>query len=348
MKHLKLRNLLMALVAVMALSSCHKDKNDATPTLGPGVYVLNQGGLNNNNGSLSFYSYTTKTASSDIYASANGAGLGDTPNDLKVYGSKLYIVVNVSNVLDVVDPKTGKLIKQISFGKKLPRSIAFYKNNAFVTSYDGTVSVIDTATFVTTKSITVGLNPEQLVVSNGKLYVANSGGLSPTLDKTVSVIDLNTLAVTKTINVITNPVEIAADSFGHVYVVSNGDFNTILSGITVIDNTTDAVISQTTTDVAYGSPFIVNNNSAYYITSSNKIVVYDVQKQTISSQSFVTDATTFKAPYGIGVSAVSGEVFISDAIDYKSNGTVTAFDKTGKKEYSFNAGINPANIVFMN
>lgn len=338
----------MAIVTVITLSSCHKDKNDATPTLGPGVYVLNQGGLNSNNGSLSFYSYTTKSATSDIYSSINAAGLGDTPNDLKVYGSKMYIVVNVSNTVDVVNPKTGKLIKQISFGKKLPRSIAFYKNNAFVTSYDGTVSVIDTATYVTTKSITVGLNPEQLVVSNGKLYVANSGGLSPTLDKTVSVIDLNTLAVIKTINVITNPVEIAADSFGHVYVVSNGDFNTILPGITVIDNTSDTVISQTATDVAYGSPFIINNSSAYYITGSNAIVVYDVQKQAISSSNFITDGTALKAPYGIGVNASSGEVFITDAVDYKSNGTVTAFDKTGKKEYAFNAGINPANIVFMN
>jgi len=348
MKHLKLKNLLMAMVAVIALSSCHKDKNDVAPIPTAGIFVLNQGNFGGNNGTLTYYNYANKATTADIYASANGAGLGDTPNDLKVYGSKMYIVVNVSNVVDVVDSKTSKLIKQISFDKKQPRSVAFYKNNAFVTSYDGTVSVIDTATFAITKSITVGRNPEQLVVSNNKLYVANSGGLGATPDNTVSVIDLTTLTVTKTVNVILNPVAISADSYGHVYVISNGDYNTIMPGISIIDNTTDVTTSQNTVDVGYGSPFVVNGDFAYYLSGTGKVVVYNTKTQAISSANFITDGATFKAAYGLNVYSKTGEVFVSDAKDYKSAGTVTVFDKSGKTEYTVTTGITPSNIVFLN
>lgn len=338
----------MALVAITALMSCHKDKNDVAPTPTAGIFVLNQGKFGGNNGTLTYYNYADKATTADIYASANGAGLGDTPNDLKVYGSKMYVVVNVSNVVDVIDPKTAKLIKQISFDKKQPRSVAFYKNNAFVTSYDGTVSVIDTATFAITKSITVGRNPEQLVVSNNKLYVANSGGLGATPDNTVSVIDLTSLTVTKTVNVILNPVAISADAYGHVYVISNGDYNTIMPGISIIDNTTDATTSQNTVDVGYGSPFVVNGDFAYYLSGTGKVVVYNTKIQVISSANFITDGTTFKAAYGLNVYSKTGEVFVSDAKDYKSVGTVTAFDKSGKTEYTVTTGITPSNIVFLN
>jgi YVTN family beta-propeller protein len=349
MKHFKLKNFLFAIIATAALSSCHKDKNDVTPTTPTaqvaGVYVLNQGG---STGSITYYDYTTKVTTPDVFTTANGKGVGNLPNDLKIYGSKMYIVVDKSKVINVVNPKTAKLITQISFGDSEPRSIAFYKNNAFVTSYDGTVAVIDTAALTISKHITVGSYPEQLVVSNGKLYVANSGGLAVTYDKTVSVIDLSTLAVTKTINVIINPVAIAADNYGHVYVISNGDYNTVLPGISIIDNTTDATISQTTVDVGYGSPFIVSGDNGYYLSSGGKVVVYNTKTQAISSANFITDGTKVTTAYGLNANSTTGEVFVTDAKDYVSNGSLYAFDKTGKIEYTITVGINPANIVFVN
>ena len=48
------------------------------------------------------------------------------------------------------------------------------------------------------------------------------------------------------------------------------------------------------------------------------------------------------------VDSITGEVFIADAKDYSSNGTLYAFDKTGKKEYSIVTGINPGKITLVN
>jgi YVTN family beta-propeller protein len=357
MKQVKLNYLFISFVLLTVLASCHKDKvipNPGTPTAQrAGVYVLNQGGFGSNNSTLTYYDYTTKQLTADLYKAVNNTDLGDTGNDAEIYGSKMYIVVNVSNVVDVVNAKTGKLIKQDSLvnnnvGRE-PRSVAFYKSNAFITSYDGTVAVMDTATLAISKYITVGRNPEQLVVSNGKLYVANSGGLSfGNPDNTVSVIDLNTLTETKKITVIANPITMAADSYGHVYVLSVGDFASIKPGMTIIDNTTDAATSQTYLLLGFNIPMAANGDFVYYATADNKIAVYNAKTQTAAQANFITDGTAITTPYAISVDAISGEVFVSDAKDYSSNGTLYAFDKTGKKEYSITTGINPGKITFVN
>ena len=357
MKQIKLNSLFIAFALLAVLASCHKDKvspNQGTPKAQrAGIYILNQGGFGSNNSTLTYYDYTTKQLTADLFKSANGTGLGDTGNDAEIYGSKMYIVVNVSNVVDVVNAKTGKLIKQDSLvnngAGRQPRSVAFYKGNAFITSYDGTVAVMDTASLSITKYITVGRNPEQLVVSNGKLYVANSGGLSfGNPDNTVSVIDLGTLTEAKKITVIANPVSVAADNYGHVYVLSLGDFASIKGGMTVIDNTTDAVKSQSTLSLGYNIPMAASGDFVYYPTADNKIAVYNAKTQTAGAANFITDGTAITSPYAIAVDSLSGEVFVSDAKDYTSNGTLYAFDKTGKKEYSITTGINPGRITFVN
>ena len=351
MKNFKQSILTLTAALSLILASCHKDKV-VKPTITPvtdGFYVLNQGLFNDNNSTLSFYEYSSKQVTADIFTSANGRGLGDTGNDIEIYGSKMYIVVNISSTVEVVNPKTAKAIRQIklfngSTGRQ-PRDVAFYKGNAYVTSYDGTVAVIDTATLGVTKYITVGRNPEQLAVANGKLYVANSGGLGyPNYDNTVSVINLSSGTVAKTITVADNPQNVGTDGNGNVYVLSAGNYSTVGPSLAVIDDNTDVVKSQTDFD---GSNMVVQGDNAYFITSTNNIKVYNVKTNTVTTSNFITDGTAITTPYSIAVDASTSEVFITDAKDYTSAGVVFVFDKTGKKEYSITVGINPGKIALL-
>ena len=91
-----------------------------------------------------------------------------------------------------------------------------------------------------------------------------------------------------------------------------------------------------------------NGDFVYYVTADNKIAVYNAKTQAAAQANFITDGTVITTPYAISVDEISGEVFISDAKDYSSNGTLYAFDKTGKKEYSITTGINPGRITFVN
>jgi len=262
----------------------------------------------------------------------------------------MYIVVNVSSTIEVVDPFTAKSIKQIKMQNgttgREPRDIAFYKGNAYITSYDGTVAVMDTASLTISKYITVGNDPEQLAVANGKIYVANSGGLNfPNYDKTVSVIDPGTNTVIKTLTVVVNPQDVTTDNNGHVYVLSAGDYGATPSSLAIIDDNSDVVTSQINFDA---SVFTFAGSNAYFITNEGKVGVYNPLSQSaVPNVNFISDGTTLKAPYAINVDASTGEVFVTDAIDYTSNGKLYAFDKNGKLEYSFTTGINPGRIALL-
>jgi YVTN family beta-propeller protein len=352
MKNFRQSILTAVAASSLILASCHKDKNITKPDTTPvtdGFYVLNQGLFNDNNSTLSFYNYTSKQVTADIFSSANGRGLGDTGNDVEIYGSKMYIVVNVSSTVEVVNAKTAKSLQQIKLFNgataRQPRDVAFYNGNAYVTSYDGTVAVIDTASLTVSKYITVGRNPEQLAVANGKLYVANSGGLDyPNYDNTVSVIDLASGTVTKSLTVTINPQNVSTDNNGNVYVLSAGNYNDIGPSLAVIDDNADAVKSQTNFD---GSNMTAQGTNLYFITSANKIIIYDTKSQTVSNSNFITDGTAITTPYSIAVDGTTNEVFVTDAKDYTSAGAVYAFDKTGKKEYSITVGINPGKIALL-
>src|SRR5471030_1031417 len=136
MKNFRQSILTAVAASSLILASCHKDKNitkpDATPVT-DGFYVLNQGLFNDNNSTLSFYNYTSKQTTADIFSSVNGRGLGDTGNDVEIYGSKMYIVMNVSSTVEVVDAKSAKSLKQIKLFNgatpRQPRDVAFYKNH---------------------------------------------------------------------------------------------------------------------------------------------------------------------------------------------------------------------------
>jgi YVTN family beta-propeller protein len=351
MKQFKLKYLSIALAFVTLLASCSKDKQDPTPdkpsAQRAGIYVINQGNFSRNNSTLTYYDYTAKTLVPDVFFTANATKLGDTGNDIGIYGTKMYIVVNGSNAVDIANAKTAKLTKQLTINQ--PRYVVFYGSNAFVDSYNGTVSVIDTASLTITKTITVGRNPEQMAISNGKLYVANSGGFDPVFDKTVSVIDLTTLTETKKITVTINPITITADRYNNVYVLSAGDYASVSGGITVINATTDMVKSQSNLSLGYNLPIAAQGDYVYYPTADNKIAMVNAKTQLLERANFITDATvTLVAPYAIAFDDITGEVFIADAKDYSSNGVVYAFDKTGKKQYEIATGVSPGRIAFLN
>jgi len=356
MKTIRLHYLLGSIALLTAITSCHKDKivaNQGTPTAQrAGVYILDQGGQNLPNSALTYYDYTTKTLTPDIFSSVNGRPLGNTANDVEIYGSKMYITVDKSGTVEVLNAKTAKSIKQVKFlnsdkdsTSKEPRSIAFYNGNAYISLYNGTVAVMDTITYTVSKYITVGNDPEQLAVANGKLYVANSGGLNyPAVDSTVSVINLSTSTVTKTISVGADPYAVSVDSYGNVYVAAYGVNNSPAS-LTIINSSTDAVTSRNNSYT--GGPFAINGNNAFYIDGDGTIKIFNVKTFTSTTTNFISDGTTFVAPFAIATDPLSGEVFVTDAKNYTSNGLIYAFDKTGKKEYSLTTGINPGSVILV-
>lgn len=349
---------------LIILSSCvdppiepqNSDINIDTTLTSIGIYVINEGLFNMNNSTLTWYGFDSKTAVTDFFEIKNGRRLGDTGNDIAIYGSKMYIVVNVSSQLEVVDAYTGISIARIPFfeGNKprQPRYIAFHESKAYVCSFDGTVAMIDTASLQIQQIINVGKNPDGIAVANNKLYVSNSGGLDyPNYDNTVSVIDLNTFTEIKRIEVGINPYTISADNYGDIYVVSRGNYNDIKMKLQIIDSKTDE-LKYTFPDLEVLNLMIQGDTAFVYYYDymsggGSNIMLLDVKSESVLDYNFIKDGTVIETVYGIVADKVSGDVFISDARGFVNTGIIYCFNRMGNKKYSFSAGLNPGKMVIL-
>ncbi|MBE7175393.1 MAG: YncE family protein [Mucilaginibacter polytrichastri] len=332
-----------------------------------GFYLLNEGNMNMNKASLDYYDYASGQYRRDMYGQANPdvvKGLGDVGNDVGVYGSKLYVVVNVSNKVDVLDVKTGKRLKQINLGNC--RYVTFHKGKAYVSAYlgsigdpnspKGIVAEIDTASLAITRRVTVGRQPEEMAVVGEKLYVANSGGYSPPdYERTLSVVDLNTFTETRRIDVGINLNRVKADAYGDLYVTSRGDYYEIPSRLYVVDTQKEAV--KKAFDIPAGN-LTIDGDKAYiisadfnYKTGENTIrySMLDVRSETPLAGSFITDGTekSIRMPYGIAINPETKDILLTDARDYVTPGMLYCFGADGRKKWSVSTGDIPAHFAFI-
>ena len=347
-------SILWVLVLPLLVASCHRPEPEPEPQPQPdsyanGMYILNEGLFQMNNSSLSYYDFTTGTLTADIFLDVNHRGLGDVGNDLQRYGSKLYCVVNNSNIVEVMDFATARSLKTLNLSGKQPRHIAFLDGKAYISCFDDDVVRVDTATLEIEATVRVGRDPDGICACNGKLYVCNSGGLdNPNYDNTVSVIDPVSFTVTKEIPVVINPTRVKAYNDRYVYVVSNGNYGSIPYSFQKIDAQTNEVVKVYDLET-YN--FDIYQNLAYlysynYSTMTAWFKVLDLEADTLVTDQFISDGTQLQTPYNIMVNPLNGDVYITDAGNYVANGDVYCFDKNGKKKFSFEAGLCPASMAF--
>jgi len=350
----------LATLAIVLFSACKKSDAPYDPIKpAKGVYVLSEGNFNANNSKLAYRDAATGVVSGDFFTLQNPsqtAGLGDVANDMLIYGSKIYIVVNVSSNVTVLDAQTGTFISRIpiqSLGTgRQPRYAASANGKVYITAYDGTVSAIDTTSLSVSQVIPVGPNPEGILVYNNKLFVANSGGFNAVPDSTVSVVDLNSNTEVARLVVGVNPQQLAVNSAGDVYVTSFGNFSSIPPCVTVINGNNNTVKQQLGPNFQFDHVRIYNDIAYFYnsyASTGTRVKTYDTHTGSVVRSEFITDGTTVSVVYGVDFDADNGDVYICDAGNFSDPGKVTCFSSEGIKKFSFSVapGINPKKTLFL-
>lgn len=335
-----------------------------------GFFLLNEGNMGSNKASLDYFDYESGYYIKNIFAERNPGvvkELGDVGNDLQIYGDKLYAVINCSHFIEVMDVNTAKHITTISIPNC--RYITFKDQYAYVSSYAGPVQIdpnarlgyvakVDTTNFNVIGSCLVGYQPEEMVIVENKLYVANSGGYRvPHYDNTVSVIDLETFTEIKKIEVGINLHRLELDSRGNIYVSSRGDYYGTPSKTFIIDTKTDQVSDilnplPNSNMTLYGDQLYLYSTEWSYVTNSNAIsyAIVNTQTQQVVTKNFIKDGTEKKItlPYGLAVNPDNGDFFVTDAKNYVTPGTLYCFGADGTKKWEVETGDIPAHIAFTN
>ncbi|WOC51343.1 hypothetical protein BPO_0696 [Bergeyella porcorum] len=373
-----MKSVVLFIIVLFTLCSCRGDEyiisEEREPIAPPqnaairGFYLLNEGNMGSNKATIDYFDYTTGTYHRNIYATINPnvvKELGDVGNDIKIYGGKLYAVINVSNKIEVLDAKTAKRITSIPLQNC--RYLTFFGGKAYATSYAGSVELnpnaplgkvveIDTLSLSITRESIVGYQPEELQVVGRKLFVANSGGYRfPNYDNTVSVIDLDHFREVQKIEVGINLHRMQKDAYGDLYVSSRGDYYNTPSNLYLLDSQTGIVkkdfgIAVSGMTIANDKLYFYGNEFSYNTHSYTKTFgIIDVKTEEIISKQIV-DASyqeEIKTPYGIAVNPITEEIFLTDARNYVSTGYIYCFDKNGKLKWKTEAGNIPAHIAFL-
>lgn len=332
-----------------------------------GMFVLNEGNMGSNKCTLDFLDFRSGFYTRNIYPERNlevVKELGDVGNDLQVYGNRLYAVINCSHYVEVMDVRTAQHIGSVNVTNC--RYIVFAGDKAYVSSYAGPVQIdpnarpgkiveFDVNTLQITREVVVGYQPEEMVIKDGLLYVANSGGYRfPNYDRTVSVVDLGTFEVVNTIDVAINLHRMKLAPDGLIYVSSRGDYYGTKSDVFVIDPEAQRVVGRL--GVA-ASEMCMDGDELYlisvewsYVSGKNEIryTLYDTRKREILPRNFITDGTEkdISIPYGLGVNPETKEIFVSDATNYVTPGYLYCFSPEGKLKWKVRTGDIPAHFAF--
>lgn len=375
--------LIYFLPLLLAITSCREDElvvptefdivgDEDVSSPVRGFYLLNEGNMGSNKCTLDFYDYHTGLYARNFYSERNPSvikELGDVGNDIQIYGSKLYVVVNCSHKVEVLDARTGIRLGQVDIPNC--RYVRFHRGKAYVSAYVGPVLIdpnaprgavfeVDTTSLTITRKVTVGYQPEEMEVIDDYMYVANSGGYrAPDYDNTVSVIQMIDFKQVEQIPVDINLHRVRQDKYKQLWVTSRGDYNSHPSRLFVLQkrkghNQMEVV---DTLDVPV-SDMAIHGDSLYYFatdwsnyTQKNTISygIINIRTHQVVSDNFITDGTDkdITIPYGIAVHPITGEIFVTDAKNYVSSGTLYCFSPDGHRKWSVRTGDIPAHITFL-
>ncbi|MDE6197054.1 MAG: YncE family protein [Muribaculaceae bacterium] len=330
-----------------------------------GFYVLNEGNMGFNKATIDFFDYEKGRYARNLFPEANPdevLALGDMGNDIAVYGDRLFIVVNGSNKVEVLEAGTARRIGQLDVSS--PRYIAFDGDCCYVTSYvggeagKGSVQRFDIKTLKNTGSVSVGISPEEMAMVAGKLYVANSADFNTgTFDNTISVVDLASFKAETPIEVEVNMHHLRAAADGTLWVNSRGNYADKSSAVFMLENKDGKGYEVAKAFNINCDNFTIGNGKVYFYGTTydenwNATYNYgmiDAATAELLPGSFITDGTekSIATPYCIAVQPGTGDIFITDAKDYVSSGAVICYSKDGRKQWSVKAGDIPGHIAFL-
>ena len=343
-----------------------------------GMYLLNEGNMGSNKSSLDYLDLSGNDSTvhyyRNIYSERNPTtvmALGDVGNDCQIYGSRLWLVINCSNKVEVAYADDAVRIGKVDVPNC--RYVTFKEQYAYISSYVGTeygsstsplgsVYKVDTLTLAKVDSVSVGYQPEEMAVVDNRLYVANSGGYQGMTgqgyESTVSVVDLETMKETDKIEVAPNLHHLKADRYGQLWVTARGNYydeNSCIFWLEKDSNGDMCVggrIDQPVSDLC-----IVGDSLYFYgsqwseVTMKNTVTygIINVRTHEIisSSLSDAPEIGKIRMPYGIIVNPVHKDFYLMDAKNYVSSGELLHFLPDGTFDWKVKTGDIPAHAAFV-
>lgn len=339
----------VSVVTSLTLFSCRSDKPDnvspQVPILaepGKGVFVVNEGNFMWGNASVCYYNKTDGSVIADIFKTANNRPLGDVCQSMEIAGGKGYLVMNNSNKIEVVNPRDFTSLGTIQ-GLRSPRY--FLKINdtkAYVTDlYSNAISIVDLAAGAKAGEIPCPGWTEELTLVGEMAYVTNER------KEYIYLVNTTSDQLEDSIHIGLGANSLRKDRSGKLWVLCGGDSAKKVPGsLHRIDPATRNVGLSLPMSLGAGSPSDLQTNGTgdtlYFLCRGVfRMAITETALPAaplIPKNNFLFD--------GLGIDPATGEIYVSDAVDYVQRGKVYRYRADGSLIASFDAGIIPAHFCF--
>ncbi len=353
------KNTLWALLAAVTFSFLACTKGDEKPesAYASGVFITCEGTFTIQ-GTMSYYNRVDSTRS-DIFATENGgAKIGSILQSFTIFNNVGYLVVNNSNKIITVDPKTFVATATYDTGFIFPRyALGVDASRIYVSSYgkaglDGNIRLFDVSSTPkkVSRIIPTGKGTSKMILVSGKIWAVNDGGFSQ--DSTVTVVNTSAdTVVEKRIKVGLAPKDIVADNNGNIWVLCAGyDLTGTKNASKLVQIRNETVVATFDNLPSYASSLVMDNaKTTLYFVAGNKVYSKDPLNFNTAAPSVFLQNAAFKSLYGLGVDPKTGYLYIADAKDFTSSGQIFIYDlttKTLQKVIQNGVGVAPNGFYF--
>jgi hypothetical protein len=344
---MKLSKLLLIALSISLFVSCSSDDdNDQKGQYENGFFILNEGSAGQ--GTVSFSSDDFSAFTKDAYTAANGTDLlGKYAQNIFFDGDRAYIIAGGSNVINVVNRYTFKLIAKIDSGLANPRYGVVKDGKAYVTNAntyfsasnpngntDDYVAVINLATHTYESKLNLNATGNRLVEENGKLYITEYYNSDKLL-----VVNIATKALETPVAIGPNADSIEEDN-GTLYILRGpyGDRSEIVK-VKLADNSISRITFPESLD---GAGFLdVYENKIYYTVGNS---VYAIG--TSATEASTTAIVTASLGYLYGFAVNNNRIYLADSGDYKADSKAYIYSLTGSLQKELTVGVGPNGFYF--
>ena len=304
------------------------------------VLIGCEGNFGWGNASISMYNPTDNSITNTIFQNINGYALGDVLQSITEYNGKLFVVVNNSGNIEILDTATYQKTSTIS-GLTSPRYFCGITNSkAYVSDlFSNQIAIVDLGTNSVIGNIITGGWTEEMLLVNDKVYVCRPD------TNFILQINATTNIIEDTIIVGKGPSSLVLDSENNLWALSSGGINDELGELNQIDPSTNNIIQTMIFGDISNSPnnlkISPDGETIYYLNNGvNQLSIY---ASSLPSSSFINpNGALF---YGLGISPTN-DIYVSDAVDYVQSGIVYRYDSTAALVHQFSVGIIPQGFWF--
>ncbi len=355
---------LLAITVISAIAwSCNQSDPKPKGDYVQGVFVINEGNFQSNDGSLSFFTREGNSSDGDVFRTVNNRSLNGGIQGYALFDDKGVILVDNSasgqDKVEIVDANSMESIASIGTPDiENPRDVvAIGASKVYVTCWgntgtypnffisNGYIAVIDLATNKVTKRIAASKGVESMVYDNGKLFV---GRVSYSGSNYLTVINTATNEVIRELGFNASPTPIGIDASGKLWVQAGLELAKVNPNTLEIESTIKITMDASKT--AGNFTFSNDKRTLFFVLSyydSNFVTQGETYKfGTNESQVSLSKPLIKRAFSALSVDPLQGLIYGGVNPSYVQAGYAVRYRTDGTLVDSVKVGIAPTGFYF--